>query len=180
MKVPLTAVLLSALVLVAPATADARSPRIALAGVSYGMRPAQVRSLLGKPLSTKVESSYGLVWRYTDRLEVEFTKRGVGYGDGVYRVRFVTTESPGDRTPGGLHVGSALTQVKKLRNLVCGDYGSNEYLCSWRVFKSNPPCGPNLYFDFKRHAGRIGRKVFQIELTANNGEGCSGSNAYRG
>jgi hypothetical protein len=50
------------------------------------MRPAQVRGVLGKPLSTRVEDTYGLVWRYTDRLEVEFTKRGVGYGDGVYPV----------------------------------------------------------------------------------------------
>jgi hypothetical protein len=143
------------------------------------MTPVKVRAVLGRPRSQKLEGDYGLVWRYADKLEVEFTKRGVGYGNGRFRVSFVTTTSKRDKTPGGLHVGSSLSRVKKLPHIFCGDYGTNRYICSWAVTGSNGPCGPQLYFDFKRAGKQVGDKVIEIESTANNGEGCSGDNAYK-
>lgn len=165
---------------------EARSsaPRIAIAGISYGMSPAEVRVVLGSPLHIHKELQsgqvFGEVWQYQDRLEIELQKPFIAPGrSGPLRVRFVTTKSPLDKTSTGLHVGSALATVKRLRNIFCGDYGTDVYLCQWAVNKSNGPCGPHLYFDFHRSGERVHGSVFQIELTANNGEGCYGPNAYK-
>jgi hypothetical protein len=174
--VVVVAVMLGALMSFAPLASG--RVKITLAGVGYGMRTSQVRAILGPPRHKRLErpfpggKPYGAVWRYPDRLKVEFQRR---HGRGPLRVRFVWTKSPKDKGPYGLHVGSTLHRIKNLSNVYCGVYNSEGppiYLCDWSVTKINKPCGQHLYFSFRMKHHHPRGRVFRIDLTANNGEGC--------
>lgn len=152
--------------------------KIAIAGIRYGMTPAKVRSILGRPQSTRKWHGSGrrvieIDWRYSDRLTVSIVVR-----DGrLQRVNRVRTYSPRDRLPNGLHVNSKwIVLRRKLPSSLCFQYSGgggspwpSGYVCTWspRGSKSDP-CAPELSF-YMRHRGD---RIKYIELAGNVGEGC--------
>lgn len=101
----------------APAASPALTPRTpivvqgSIRAVALGMTPAEVRSRLGRPASTRVESSPILgkirIWRYHG-LRVSFDSVRAGR-----TVLSVSTTSKRDQTPAGVGVGSSERDVER-------------------------------------------------------------------
>lgn len=149
----------ASLPLIATAEADHIVP-LSIAGIRPGMRPYQVRSILGAPKLARKRRSYGHVvereWRYPDHLAVGFRvepRRPVR----VYRVR---TKSPRDRFKKGIHVGVHQRRLHRLHGLECGhSFGSPLYprgtVCTWYPFWVSDICGPHLEFYIRHRHGRV-------------------------
>jgi hypothetical protein len=133
------------------------------------MTPAEVRSVLGSPRRVTKSGSYRVVWHYADRLTVEFAPFRTGSRAGKPRsVASVTSRSPKDAVRPGIHVGSRLAAVKRLKPMACDDYGSGDFLCVWSISTANDVRGPNVYFLFHDPRGR----VVEISIDSEGGEGC--------
>lgn len=128
--VSMTVLVASALVPVS----GARAETSAIAGVRLGVGRAAVRNLLGAPRRTRSGSHVEYVpatggparrpgkrleYLYPDRLVVTFTQLT---RHGGLRVFAVTTRSPLDRYPSGIHVGSTRAQLR-------GAFGTRHLLC---------------------------------------------------
>jgi len=146
-------------------------PSVSIAGVHLGMTPGQVQRLLGQPLSkSRILPGVSMwayqVWRYPDRLLVEFRR----YPDDKrhLRVKLIATRSPRDRFSNGVHVGSPVSVVRKrFHPLLCSPYSlRNETvtLCQWYV-AGQELCVPGVELWVRR------TKVYKIELTPTPADG---------
>ena len=102
---PFLAALIVALALALPAGSTI-IPQVGIGGVKLGMTQAKVRSILGRPTSTKRGSNdYGpyVIFYYTG-YTVNF--------QGVTAVTQIETTTPKERTVSGLGVGSTRAQVQ--------------------------------------------------------------------
>lgn len=155
----LSAAVMALLPLVPRAEADHIVP-LSIAGIRPGMRPHQVRAVLGSPKRSKKRRSYGRVvereWRYPDHLAVGFRVEP-RRPQRVYRVR---TKSPRDRFKKGIHVGVRRRVLHRLGGLKCvHSVGSELYprgtVCTWYPFWVSDICGPHLEFYLRHRRGRV-------------------------
>ena len=110
---PLIAAVTAALALALPAGSTI-VPQISIGGVKLGMTQAKVRSILGKPTTTKRGSNdFGsYVTFYYTGYQVNF--------QGVTNVTQIDTTTAKERTASGLGVGSTKAQVQaKLHGAKC-------------------------------------------------------------
>lgn len=147
---------------------------IAIAGVTLGMPKDAVKERLGPPTAIRAWDPNIEVWKYVDHLTIGF----VMHNGRRYRryTQFIRTESPRDRLPTGLRVGSRYADVKtatKRYHGSCFRYtGSSRHfppgqLCTFMEDRS-APCLDALTFYFTKARGR----AKYIELAVGTGEGC--------